>query len=103
MIDAKLAGVGIEEEAAPIAAQSNVIDLMAALKKSLGGSPAEKDATPAANPKLAKKVKASKAEEARKQPAFKLPIEGGKKTAVKKVEPVKVEVLPAARTRRKAS
>ena len=103
MIEAKLAGVVIEEEAAPMVAQSNVIDLMAALKKSLGGSSAEKDATPAANSKLAKKVKASKAEEARKQPAFKLPIEVGKKTAAKKPEPVEVEVLPVARTRRKAS
>ena len=42
MIDAKLKGEGIEVEAdAPVEATSNVVDLMAALKKSLGQSPAE--------------------------------------------------------------
>ena len=36
MIDAKLKGEGIEEDATPEPAQTNVIDLMAALKRSLG-------------------------------------------------------------------
>jgi DNA end-binding protein Ku len=42
MIDAKLKGGGIEVEAdVPVEATGNVVDLMAALKKSLGQSPAE--------------------------------------------------------------
>jgi DNA end-binding protein Ku len=36
MIDAKLKGEGLQEEAAPEPARTNVIDLMAALKRSLG-------------------------------------------------------------------
>ena len=42
LIDAKLKGEGIDAEAdVPAATTSNVVDLMAALKKSLGQSPAE--------------------------------------------------------------
>jgi hypothetical protein len=42
LIDAKLKGEGIDlEEEVPQAAASNVVDLMAALKKSLGQVPAE--------------------------------------------------------------
>ena len=42
MIDAKLKGEGIDVEAdVPVEATSNVVDLMAALKNSLGQSPAE--------------------------------------------------------------
>ncbi|WP_428490677.1 Ku protein [Rhodopila sp.] len=50
MIDAKLKGEGIEEEATPEPAQTNVIDLMAALKRSLGDDAAatKADAKPAA-------------------------------------------------------
>ena len=44
MIEAKLKGEGIEPEPEPVQAGSNVIDLMAALKKSLGQAPAEKQA-----------------------------------------------------------
>ena len=103
MIDAKLAGVAIEEEAAPVTSRGNVVDLMAALKKSLGAPPVE-----VAKPeKPAKKAKAPTAEEARRQPAFKLPIEGGKKKAAA-VDNWPVEApAPAAerapRARRKAS
>src|SRR6202041_1581212 len=42
MIDAKLKGEGVDVEAdVPVEATSNVVDLMAALKNSLGQSPAE--------------------------------------------------------------
>jgi DNA end-binding protein Ku len=42
MIDAKLEGEGFDTEAdVPVEATSNVVDLMAALKNSLGQSPAE--------------------------------------------------------------
>ena len=68
MIDAKLKGEGIDLEAEePVASTSNVVDLMAALKKSLGQSPAEKPAQP----------KRKKADDAR-QTGLKLPIKGGK-------------------------
>ena len=103
MIDAKLAGVAIEEEPAPVTSRGNVVDLMAALKKSLGAAPVE-----VAKPeKPAKKAKAPSAEETRRQPAFKLPIEGGKKK-VAAVDNWPVEApAPVAerapRARRKAS
>ena len=68
MIDAKLKGEGIDLEAEePVASTSNVVDLMSALKKSLGQSPAEKPAQP----------KRKKADDAR-QTGLKLPIKGGK-------------------------
>ena len=68
MIDAKLKGEGIDlETEEPIASTSNVIDLMAALKKSLGNSPTEMPAQP----------KRKKAGDAR-QTGLKLPIKGGK-------------------------
>jgi DNA end-binding protein Ku len=68
MIDAKLKGEGIDLEAeAPVTSTSNVIDLMAALKKSLGQTPAEQPAAP----------KRKKAADPR-QTGLKLPIKGGK-------------------------
>ena len=68
MIDAKLKGEGIDLEAEePVAATSNVVDLMAALKKSLGQTPAEQPAAP----------KRKKAPDSR-QTGLKLPIKGGK-------------------------
>ena len=71
MIDAKLKGEGIELEAeAPVASTSNVIDLMAALKKSLGQTPAEQPATP-------KRKKAAGS----RQTGLKLPIKGGRAAA----------------------
>lgn len=76
MIDAKLKGEGIdlsdEEQASP---PSNVIDLMAALKGSLGQA-----ATPAAHPKRKKATDG-------RQVGFKLPINGGKGTAKDAVQP----------------
>jgi DNA end-binding protein Ku len=71
MIDAKLKGEGIDAEAdAPAIATSNVIDLMAALRKSLGQTPAEQPAAP----------KRKKAADSR-QTGLKLPIKGGKVAA----------------------
>ena len=68
MIDAKLKGEGIDlEDEAAAAPASNVIDLMAALKKSLGQSPAGMAAQP----------KRKKAADTR-QTGLKLPIKGGK-------------------------
>ena len=83
MIDAKLKGEGIEAEEADEPDRGNVIDLMAALKKSLGQT-AE---TPAAAKKPSKaKVpakKATKAEPAAKKTAAKKP-SATSRTAVRK-------------------
>jgi DNA end-binding protein Ku len=69
MIDAKLKGEGVEASEPEEPDRTNVVDLMAALKKSLG-QPEEKKAAPA--------KKARPADDARKQPGLKLPIKGGK-------------------------
>lgn len=61
MIDAKLKGEGIEEDAAPEPAQTNVIDLMAALKRSLGEDAAGAKAEGKSAPKVAAKAKPDKA------------------------------------------
>jgi DNA end-binding protein Ku len=54
MIDAKLKGEGIDLEAEePETGDTNVIDLMAALKKSLGEPAAKEAAKPASKPKRA--------------------------------------------------
>ena len=71
MIDAKLKGEGIDVEAdVPVEATSNVVDLMAALKNSLGQSPAEATS------------KGKKAADVR-QITQKPPIKGGKSMAAK--------------------
>jgi DNA end-binding protein Ku len=91
MIDAKLAGKGVEPKREEVP-ESNVIDLMAALKKSLGQPvKAEVGAEPA--------KKAKKPKEDRSQIAMKLPIEGGRKAKGVKPELI-AEVAP--RTRKKA-
>jgi DNA end-binding protein Ku len=75
MIDAKLKGEGIDLGAEePVTSTSNVIDLMAALKKSLGQSSVEKPAPP----------KRKKADDVC-QTGLKLPIKGGK-AATERVE-----------------
>jgi DNA end-binding protein Ku len=87
MIDAKLKGEGIDLEAeAPVASTSNVIDLMAALRKSLGQAPAEQPAAP-----KRKKIADSR------QTGLKLPIKGGKVVA----EQVGKVPAPAAKPARK--
>ena len=110
VIDAKLKGEGIEAVDEDEANQSNVIDLMAALKKSLGQE-ARKEA-PATQPatlesksrRSAPKKKVLSEDEARRQAAFKLPIDGGKKSDP---QSEKASGQPAAErptsTRRKAS
>jgi DNA end-binding protein Ku len=68
MIDSKLKGEGIDLDVQePVVSTSNVIDLMAALKQSLGQSPAQQPAPP----------KRKKAADTR-QTGLKLPIKGGK-------------------------
>jgi DNA end-binding protein Ku len=74
MIDAKLKGEGIDLEVdAPEVSTSNVVDLMAALKKSLGQSSPDKPT----------QSRRTKTEDVR-QTGLKLPIKGGK-TAVEKI------------------
>jgi hypothetical protein len=87
MIDAKLKGEGIDLEAeSPVTSTSNVIDLMAALKKSLGQTPAEQPAAP----------KRKKAADSRRT-GLTLPIKGGKVDA----EAVEKAPAPAAKPARK--
>ena len=96
MLEAKVQGEAIQDEA-PAAPTSNVIDLMAALRKSLGEAPKPVEAPAAkAAPKRAQKA----AEEQRKQPGLKLPIEGGGKKAKEATEPA---AEPVSRSRRRAS
>jgi DNA end-binding protein Ku len=78
MIDAKLQGAGESIEDVPTPAESNVIDLMTALKKSLAQGTQQE---PAATTTPARKKKVATSEEMRQQPSLKLPIEGGKKPA----------------------
>ncbi|HTI80357.1 MAG TPA: Ku protein [Acetobacteraceae bacterium] len=75
MIDAKLKGEGIDLQAeVPETGDTNVIDLMAALKKSLGQAPETK----AAQSSGSAPAKRKKASGEREQQALKLPIKGGK-------------------------
>ena len=112
VIAAKLKGEGIEigEEEEPD--RSNVVDLMAALRKSLGQSD-QGQASPAAAPagsaaaaprRAASKKKGLTEDEMRRQAALKLPIDGGKKSGRQADKPVEQPVAerPPA-TRRKAS
>jgi DNA end-binding protein Ku len=90
MLDAKIKGEGLQEEAEPAVNESNVIDLMAALRRSLGDAPAA-----AAEPPKAKRGKKAPAEdEVRRQPGLKLPLQGGKKAEAPAKE------APAGRRRR---
>ncbi len=114
MIDAKMKGEGIVTEGTPAAADSNVVDLMAALRASLkGASPAssrpaaEAEATGSAAHPPARAAKRSKApsapDETRRQPGLKLPIAGGKKAARSAdAAPAAEAAAPANRTRRRA-
>jgi DNA end-binding protein Ku len=102
MIDAKLKGEGVAVDDVEAEPASNVIDLMAALKKSLGQS-AQAEAKPVAAPAAAKRKKAASVDETRRQPALKLPIEGGRKPAKKAEKPVEPPAERSSPTRRKAS
>lgn len=89
MLDAKIKGEGAGVDAVPAVTESNVVDLMAALRKSLG------QAAPVEAPAPVRRKKAAAADEVRAQPGLKLPIAGGRKAAA----------VPASRSasRRKAS
>jgi len=96
MLDAKVQGEEIHEEV-PVAPTSNVIDLMAALKKSLGEAPKPAETAPTVKAPAKRAEKA--AEEQRKQPGLKLPIEGGGKKVKELAEAAE---RPSGKTRRRA-
>jgi len=70
LIDAKLKGEGIKADDTPQVATSNVVDLMAALKKSLGHEPEEKS-TSAKKAAKAPKLKSAQAAQAATKPSRK--------------------------------
>ena len=99
MIDAKLQGGGLATETdRPPVRESNVIDLMAALKKSLMGEPQQQP-----EPEKLKRPVPRK-EPDRRQTGLKLPIAGGKSKAVAEEIPVKAPAVQSViRGRKKAS
>ncbi|MBV9539412.1 MAG: Ku protein [Acidisphaera sp.] len=90
LIEAKLKGEGIEVEQAEPSDRGNVVDLMAALKRSLGQS-SKPEPVAAARSKAAS-GKAPSGGEAHRQPHLKLPIKGGKEKAAERA----AEQAPAA-------
>ncbi|MDP9104053.1 MAG: Ku protein [Pseudomonadota bacterium] len=102
MLDAKIKGEGVRTDTVPALADSNVIDLMAALRKSLGQplAPAEPTVKAEAN-KPAKRARKSGIPDVRTQPALKLPLQGGKE---KRAQPQAdaAQEKPAGRGRRRA-
>ena len=100
MLDAKVKGEAVETDA-PAPAMSNVVDIMAALRQSLGQDSGR------AVPKAAGARKAEAAREnlVRAQPAFKLPIAGGKSKAPKpRAKPIEAEAATSRPNRsRRAS
>ena len=92
MIDAKLKGEGINTADDVEPDRGNVVDLMAALKKSLGQT-TEKDgggtarAAAPTQAKAAAKNQRSGPSDARRQPALKLPIKGGRANSEPGAEP----------------
>ena len=109
MIDAKLHGDGLMTEAdrSP-ASDSNVIDLVAALKRSLAGtSQLEPSSVAQAGPEKPKR-RVSRKEPERRQTGLKLPIAGGKAKAaedqlVKALNRAPEPPVQPVRSRRKAS
>jgi DNA end-binding protein Ku len=103
MIEAKVKGLKLEDDEEPEEAPSNVIDLMAALKRSLGKE-VKAGATATKPTKAPRKASAAKAEQARRQPALKLPIVGGgKKVANMTTQAAPKAPTAASKGRRKAS
>ena len=100
MLEAKISGEGVRAEAEPAPSESNVIDLMAALRRSLGDAPAQTSKPAPAARKRGRK--ASPQEEVRRQPGLKLPLQGGKKAAAQAKEAPAREPAPASRSRRRA-
>ncbi len=111
MIDAKLSGEGLSIESEPDDAGGNVIDMMTALRKSLGepagsqpAAPTRRRAEAKAPSRGSEKAKrAPAANELRRQSTFKLPIEGGRKAAAPAAATVERPVAERAlRPHRKA-
>ena len=103
MIEAKVKGLKLEDDEEPEEAPSNVIDLMAALKRSLGKE-VKAGATATKPTKAPRKASAAKAEQARRQPALKLPIVGGgKKVANMTTQAAPKAPTAASKGRRRAS
>ena len=118
MIDAKVKGQGPVVEGTKPESDSNVVDLMAALRASLlGGTQrpggAQRPAQPAAAAVVAdsgrqttagKQAKDPAPAELRKQPGLKLAIKGGKERAQVQAAPqARDQPVPIGRSRRKAS
>jgi DNA end-binding protein Ku len=104
MIEARLHGGGlITETDRPPVSDNNVIDLVAALRKSLAGtSQSEPASAVSAEPEKPKRA-SSRKEPERRQTGLKLPIAGGKATAAKApARSLKPPVQPV-KSRRKAS
>lgn len=100
MLDAKVQGEAVAPTA-PVPVSDNVIDLMAALRKSLGEAPRPAEAAASAKPPSKRGTKRTEADRA--QPGLKLPIAGGKRAAGKETAaPEERSPEPAARPRRRA-
>ena len=103
MIEAKVKVLKLDDDEEPDEAPSNVIDLMAALKQSLGEE-ARAGATATKPRKAPRKASTAKAEQARRQPALKLPIAGGgKKAATTTTKAAPEAPTAASKGRRRAS
>ena len=76
MLDAKVKGEALEEEITDKPFAGNVVDIMAALRRSLGQAPESEVAAPSTKSKRVSRTDAEK----RTQTALKLPIAGGKST-----------------------
>ena len=102
ILDAKIKGEGVRPDAAPALADSNVIDLMAVLRKSLGQPLAPAQPAAKAEPeKPIKRARKTGAVDVRTQPALKLPLQGGKKERAQPKAEV-VQDKPTGRGRRRA-
>ena len=97
MLKHKQAGTPVSKQKAAAPA-SNVVNLMDALRRSVA---AEKGTAKAAAP--AKKGKKTKPEDARRQPQFKFPIEGGKAKQPKAAAAPKLVAAPAAKGKKRKS
>jgi DNA end-binding protein Ku len=104
MIEAKLQGGGLITEAdKPLVSDNNVIDLVAALRRSLAGTSGP-ELPSAALAELKKRKRASSRKEPeRRQTGLKLPIAGGKSTAAKSPAQSAEPPVHPVRSRRKAS
>lgn len=112
LVEAKIAGHTPAEAAEAVPSTSNVIDLRAALMRSLGAAKSDEAAETTSARVAAEKAggaaakskkKAAPTEEARRQPGLKLPIEGGKAKAKAATPSAQSEVAaPAKASRRRA-